>query len=124
MNLLLDTDIFIDYLRGEVHSKDLIKNLLNDEVFFSAITETELLAGRECNNQKKREDILHLLSVFNKIVVDNKIAQMAGDIRRNYNITIPDAIIAASTISTESTLLTRNIKDFEIIIGLKIKKPY
>ena len=124
MSFVIDTDIFIDNLRGHDKAAEFIRNSLKEETHFSAITETELLAGKECSDQKKKENVLHMLALFDKIVVDNQIAQLAGDIRREYQTAIPDAIIAATAISTNSVLITRNTKDFEKIDGLQVKSPY
>ena len=124
--LLLDSDIFIDVLRGFRPARDFVQNLIKSEqnVFFSAITETELLAGSECDDAKKKDNALHLLFPFKKIIVENRIAQMAGDIRRTYSLQVPDAIIAASALLTQSTLISRNAKDFEKVKELKMMQQY
>ncbi len=124
MSLVIDSDIFIDTLRGEENAVEFIRGVVKEDVFFSAITETELLSGKECEDDKKKEGVLHVLALFNKVIVDNKVAQIAGDIRRKYNVLTPDAIIAATAFLTNSVLITRNIKDFEKIKGLQVKKPY
>jgi len=120
---LLDTDIFIDFFRGFNEAKNFIKGYM-EEIVFSAISETELLSGKECNDPNDKERILHILSKFKKVAVDNPITIFAGDIRRIYGLEVPDAILAASAMSTGSILVTRNIKDFKNIKGLKIHKPY
>jgi hypothetical protein len=123
MNLFLDSDILIDALRGMTDATQFIRELKHNEgIFFSAITETELLAGKTCNDAAKKEAVLHLLSLFTKVLVDNRIAQMAGDLRRKYEISVPDAIIAASCLQVSAELVTRNKKDFSKIEGLSIHK--
>ncbi|MBI2109708.1 PIN domain-containing protein [Candidatus Woesearchaeota archaeon] len=93
-------------------------------IIFSAISETELLAGQICNELAEKERVFHVLSRFKKLPAGNPIVRIAGDFRRKYGLMIPDSIIAASAIATDSTLITRNIKDFEKIPKLKIQKPY
>ncbi|MBI2111514.1 MAG: PIN domain-containing protein, partial [Nitrosarchaeum sp.] len=51
-------------------------------------------------------------------------AVLAGDLARKHNIEIPDAIIAATALLNEATLVTRNIKDFERVENLKLEMPY
>jgi len=51
------------------------------------------------------------------------VAQKAGDIRRKYKITLPDAIVAATALQTESTLLTRNLKHFQKIKEIEVQSP-
>jgi predicted nucleic acid-binding protein len=43
-------------------------------------------------------------------------------IRKKYSIKLPDAIIAASCIVTNCSLITNNIKDFDHIAGLQLIK--
>ena len=120
---LLDTDIFIDFLRGLPQAERFIL-ACGDSILFSSITEAELLSGKKCENQREREHVLHLLSQFEKVPVDNPLVQIAGDLRRKYGMEIPDAIIAASAITEQVTLITRNIGDFKRITGLHVERPY
>ncbi|MBI4439867.1 type II toxin-antitoxin system VapC family toxin [Candidatus Woesearchaeota archaeon] len=120
---LLDTDIFIDFFRGVPEAEEYIAENI-DEIVFSAISEAELLSGKICNDQTEREKVFHLLSQFDKIPVGNPLVQIAGDIRRNHNISLPDAIIAASAAVNSATLVTRNLKHFKGIDKLKVEDPY
>ena len=81
------------------------------------------MAGQSCNDSSKREIVLHALSLFNKIHINNKVAQLAGDLRREFNILIPDAVIAASAFLSNSILITKNLKDFAKIRDLSVKLP-
>jgi len=120
---LLDTDIFIDFFRGvNEASRFILENV--DEIVFSSISEVELLSGNICNIPKERERVFHLLSQFEKIAVDNPLVQVAGSLRRTYNLELPDAIIAASALAVDAILITRNAKEFDKIKGLKVQKPY
>ena len=120
---VIDTDIFLDFFRGVSHALPYL-NQNADDILFSAITEGELLSGDICNNPKEKEKVFHILSQFEKIPVDNPLIQIAADIRRTYKMELPDAIIAASAFVTNSTLVTRNVRDFEKIKDLKLEKPY
>jgi len=55
------------------------------------------------------------------INIDSKIARLAGSLRSKYRIKTPDAAIAATAIFTETTLVSRNGKDFKKIKELKFK---
>lgn len=121
--MMVDTDIFIDFLRGYRQAIEYIK-ANNDAIIFSAITEAELLSADECVNGSDREKILHFLSQFEKIPVDNPLVQIAADFRRRYKIALPDSIIAASAFIKGTELITRNSKDFEKIKEITVKKPY
>jgi len=45
-------------------------------------------------------------------------------LRRTHEITISDAIIAATAIIYDAELLTRDVGDFKSIEGLKTREPY
>ena len=125
-SIVIDTDILVDYFRKYEKSEKFFDNLKKEEtiVYFSAITETELISGSECNKSEIKARVLHFLSNFTKIHVDNQIAVKAGDYRRVYGMRIPDALIAATAYAMKSSLLTRNIKDFERIEEINVKVPY
>ena len=53
-----------------------------------------------------------------------EVAQTAIQIRRIHKIKLPNAIIAAATLTSRSTLLTRNVSDFKNIEGLDYINPH
>ncbi len=121
--IVIDTDIFIDFLRNMAETSNFIEQNI-DDIAFSAITEAELLSGRECNDKDIKEKLLHFLSQFEKIPVDNPLVQVAGEFRRKYEIEVPDALIAATAFMVNATLYTRNIKHFEKVKEITVRKPY
>jgi len=121
---IIDTSIFIDHLRNYQPATRWLIAQNSDDVLFSAITETELVAGQANNDENRREKLMRMLQQYTKVVVDNPLASLAGDIRRKYQILTPDAIIAASALLTHAELVTKNIKDFEKIKGLRVSSPY
>ena len=125
-NVVLDTDIFVDFLRGFEKAKNFFEKIKEeaDVIYFSAVTESELISGKECNKIERRAEILEILSNFTKVSVVNQIAVKAGDFTRIYNIEIPDSIIAATAFVMKAELITRNTKDFEKIREIKIRAPY
>ncbi|MEK6899194.1 MAG: PIN domain-containing protein [Nanoarchaeota archaeon] len=122
--VVVDTSVFIDHLRGYKPANDFFISLDDKDLLFSALSEAELLSGKSCNDSEQRESILQFLKRWKKIDVTNPIAMMAGDLRRTYEITLSDAIIAATAIIYNMELLTRDISDFKGIKELKIRAPY
>lgn len=74
-SIVVDTDIFVDFLRGFGKSKELFDKIKNEDylVHFSAITEAELIGGSECSKMERKAEILAILSHFTKIPVTNEI---------------------------------------------------
>ncbi len=123
--MLLDTNIFIDHLRKHAPAIHFFESISDaDDVIFSAITEAELIAGKECADARKKEFTLHFLHRWEKIMVTNPIAVLGGDLCRDYGLALPDALIAATALVYDAEFLTKNIKHFQMVPKLKIRAPY
>ena len=114
----MDTNAVIDYLDKKLPVKSL--NLIYDtDGQISVITRMELLAAP---NATKNE--LNILRNFIKTstvhYMDESIIQKGIDIRRNYRLKLPDAIIAATAVVNKFTLITRNVADFKGIPNLSL----
>lgn len=110
--LLLDTDIFIDHLRG---ARALRPG--RNRISYSVITRCELFAGRGGNEDQLRL----LLSSFRELPVDGPVAELAGRLRRASGIRTPDALIAATSLTHRLGLVTRNARDFSQVPGLRVR---
>ena len=110
-DLLLDTDVFVDHLR-RAHA---IKPRA-DTLAYSTITRTELFAGRREHEPAVRA----LLAPMRELPVDRSVAEGAGAIRRETAVALPDALIAATALVHDLTLVTRNRRHFERIPGLTL----
>ena len=122
--IVLDTNIFIDFLRDYQPAKDLFARLQHKNILFSAITEVELLAGTANNKPDCRLQLLRLLARFTKVPLDNPLCRRAGDIRRAYGLDVPDAVIAATAQAQNALLLTANTRDYKSVPQLLMEKPY
>lgn len=112
--VLIDTDILIDHLR--LGRKVPVKA---GEGAYSVIARAELYAGKGIIE----ELIDKLLSAFEEVPVDRKVAQEAGRIRRERSVALPDAIIAATAITGGMALLTRNVRHFQRVPELRFHIP-
>ena len=112
-DLLVDTDVFIDHLRGARELK-----LGRHRVHYSVITRCELLSGTVGSALVQR-----LLDPFRELAVGRSVAERAGRIRRETGIATPDALIAATAIEYDLTLVTRNRRHFEPVKQLRLRDP-
>ncbi len=110
-DLLVDTDIFVDHLRGarRLEPRD-------NRLFYSTLTRCELFAGAGGDEQIIRA----LLAPFRELAIGRVVAEAAGRLRRARRIAIADAVIAATATSNGLPLCTRNRRHFEVVPDLKV----
>ena len=110
-DLLVDTDVFIDHLRGAVELK-----AGRNRLHYSVVTRAELFAGTSATDL-----VSQLLAPFRELTVDRSVAERAGRVVREFQLRMPDALIAATALENRLTLMTRNRKDFEKVRGLRVR---
>lgn len=117
----LDTNAIIHYLKGEVVATKLIAEIIESgaRIYISTVTELELFSLPSLTNEEALA-IDALLSTLTVIPLDSRLARFAGEIRRTYRTKTPDSIIAATALSTGTTLITKNVRDFKNIVGLTL----
>jgi predicted nucleic acid-binding protein len=121
-----DTNTAIYFLQQQLspEAEKFIDTILQDYTpVISAITEIELLCWKTATENDLR--ILH--SFINDSLViemDKAIKLKTADIRKLHRIKLPDAIIAATAMVFDLTLMTRNVHDFKNIEGLKLINPW
>lgn len=116
INLLVDTDIFIDYFNAGRFSNILENKLF--VIYYSAVTEKELLSKKGLKTLE-REAILLTLKNYRRIRIDNAIALKYSELRKLYSsLDKEDALIAATAIIKKLPLATRNYKHYRKIKGL------
>lgn len=121
MTYLIDTNILIDHLRGDPTATTFLLQVEEGRVraSVSVITEYELLAVPRLTPQQAHE-IARLLSLMPRLAVTSRVARLAAELRRRYQTNVVDALIAATASLRHATLITRNVKDFRPIKGLRL----
>lgn len=123
---LWDTNTVIYYLQQQFppNAEHFIDKSLNEgQPCISSITEIELL----CWNTTSENDLTVLKNFISDCLVielEKSIKLKTVEIRKAYRVKLPDAIIAASAIIYNLTLVTRNTKDFQTIEGLTVINPF
>ena len=110
-DVLVDTDILIDHLRGAVELR-----AGKHRLHYSVITRAELFAGTVATDL-----VAQLLAPLREVAVDRAVAERAGRLRRETGIRLPDALIAASALERRLSLATRNVRHFAAVRSLRIR---
>lgn len=121
--MVIDTNILIAYLDGEEKVVLLINNLIERGriLFLPSVVEIEILSFSKWSGAELHEVEKFLEKAFVFMPIDRHISRLAAEIRRSVKIKTPDAIIAATALSTYTPLITRNIQDFKKIQNLMIQ---
>ena len=84
MQYLIDSNIIIDYLRGDELVASFITHPLRGEQpsLISVITLYEILCGKDIDSDEKRTKIENLLSLFPVLDVNFSVAQAGANLYR------------------------------------------
>jgi predicted nucleic acid-binding protein len=112
---LIDTNILIYYFNGLLDN-DEIHTIFAESFNISIISKIEFLSWNKLlKNNELQEKAKTFISYANVIELDNNIADKTITLRQKYNLKTPDAIILATSINNNLTLLTNDKKDFNHI---------
>jgi predicted nucleic acid-binding protein len=113
INLLIDTDIFIDYFNTGRFSNILENTLF--VIYYSVVTEKELFSKKGLRAPEK-EAIRFTLKNYRRIRIDDPIALKYSELRKLYpSLDKEDVLIAATAIIKRLPLVTRNYKHYRKI---------
>jgi len=121
---LIDTSAVIKYLNGTISEKGLkfIDAVVDSDCSISFISEVELQVWNPINPD---DSLIYNQFVSSSFIygIDNEIISETIAIRKQSNVKLPDAFIAATAIVNDLTLIADNDKDFIKISGLKYVNP-
>ena len=111
---LADTNILLYLIAGN----EAVFEFINDEFFISEVSEIELLGNKGIldTQLKYRKQIIDRCTI---VSLSENIKRLTIQLKQNYTIKIPDAIIAATSIYLNLPLLTAD-KDFKKIKELDL----
>jgi predicted nucleic acid-binding protein len=121
--VVIDTDILIDTGYGISEAVTCLEQLQqNSCLAISVITHMELLIG--CRNKKESRALAKFLTKFQILRLTEAISDRAVSLihsyRLSHGILIPDAMIAATALDYDCSLLTKNQRDYRFIDGLRL----
>ena len=120
---LLDTCILIDYLRGKKGAVDFLESLDRPPAI-SVLTISELFDG--VRNEKEQIIIRDLIASLEVFEFNDVVAESGGLLRqkfyKSHGTGILDALLAATALENDLTLVTLNIKHFPMLDNVLV--PY
>ena len=123
--ILCDTNILIEFYKGNSDVVGELQKIGLPNLAVSVITAGELYFG--ARDKREMGSIRKHLSLMRQIPLDsdisNRFSNLLEDFALSHRLSIPDALIAATTLSQDIPLYTLNLKDFQFIPGLKIHTP-
>ncbi len=121
---LIDTNAIIDYLGNKITATGMqfMNTVINEVPNISVITKIEVLGFNTTIDEYQL--LADFMDDANIIELSKEVADICIDLRKRYKIKLPDAIIAATALAVNSTLITRNSSDFKNIIGLNVINPH
>lgn len=123
MNILVDSNILIDYLRRDKKPETIFYGLFSIEntPAISCATITELYAGKSVEERKERQNVERVINACQQLEISAEICKSAGELlRRGQGLTFQDALIAATALHHKLPLLTLNKKHFNKIKGVTL----
>jgi predicted nucleic acid-binding protein len=114
-NVIIDTDVAIDFLSGDLYAKELIIPLWeNNTAYLSVLSVYELQAGTK---ESEREDTNNFINACNIEPVTTDIAVKAGEVYRHHRksgtaLNSIDCLIAATAMTKKCRIATRNVKHY------------
>lgn len=123
-SLLVDTDIFIDYLNGIPHAGQILDSP-RYRIYYSVVTKKELL-GKPGLSSTERARIQRLLQNHRPIPVDDAIAERFSRLLTKYarsGLRNADALVAATAWSRNLPLVTRNSRHYRFISEIRLVDP-
>ena len=119
---LIDTNVIIDAL-GTVMPVKTKKFIAGLTPVVSAVTYMETLGWHKASAQQLAPLRL-FMDAATILPIDQSIVEQTVLVRQQKKILLGDAIIAATALVHNLTLMTRNINDFKNIEGLKTLDPW
>ena len=120
--VLCDTNILIELSKNNPNISAELRNIGNLNILISSVSAGEFIYG--ALNKAELVKIKKALNAVQVLHINEVVSEKALELLENYslshNLTVPDALIAATSLIHDLELYTLNIKDFKFIKGLEL----
>lgn len=120
----MDSNAVIDFLTASYSpaGMNFMNAIVNDSINISVISKIEVLGFNGPSAEMKK--LADFISLANIHELGEEVVEKTIELRRQYHVKLPDAIIAASALVNKLTLITNNVSDFKNIKRLKLVNPH
>jgi len=122
---IIDSNVIIDYTASRLLLKgsDFVEQIFNADFMISVVIKIEVLGFNDVPTKLvAMEEFVNTATV---LPLDEIVTKQAIQLRRKYKkLKLGDAIIAATALVYDLTLITRNTADFKNIAELKTIDPH
>ena len=119
---LIDTNVLSKIFYGDINVKNYVESL---DAAIETVVFIECIQGSISNADKNR--IKKTLKKLNFYGLTNAIGKLAIDLvdlySNSHGLLLADAMIAATALENNLTLITYNVDDSKFIKNLKVQKP-
>jgi len=118
--ILVDTDVLIDFLRGNENAAALVRER-SARILLSPIVIAELYAG--VKGKAEMTILEDFISLFRVVPLTVEIARTGGlykrDFGKSHGVGLADALLAATVDAEKAELKTLNVKHYPMFTGLR-----
>ena len=93
--------------------------VVNREFIVSFVSYIEFMGYKNISPQSEA-----FISLATVVEIDKNIIKTCISLRKSKRIDLPDAIIAATALTQNLIIVSRNVKDFTQIAGLQVLDPH
>ena len=117
---LIDTNVLLEYIGSglPVKANKFMEDVVAEDFNISVINRIEVLG-----HSSATEAISTFLDLANQFELTSAVVNQTIELWKIRKIKLPDAIIAATAVEHNLTLVSRNVKDFQNIAGLQLLNP-
>ncbi len=119
---LIDTNVIIDNF-GNKLTENGKKLLYSIDLIVSVVTKIEVLGWINATKEQLKP-LYDFMEIANVLPINEEVIEKTIAIRQTRKIALGDAIIAATAIVHNLTVISRNASDFKNITDLQVIDPY
>lgn len=127
MELIIDTSVLVDSLRGSTQSAEYLGQIRRTgHPVIHPVVEAELVAG--ARNRRELKLVERMLSRFDRVELDAIDARLSLRLLKRHRlsdgVSWEDCLLAATGLRRGAVLVTLNCKHFRAFRGLRVQDPY